>query len=208
MRAARVAAANRDFVRFRDGLSNDGTENARENDLNRARGGKRGNDLKADGILREASVEEATTRPTWAGETPARNLGAEARSSSAVAVDRPDANETTNEKTNEREEDGAFAAWMEGKGARRGHTRTPSAYREGYDAANEKFGLRLNHGVARLCGNLEGDAVLPDHGLSNGGLSGGSMAAMRSAIASASRASAERRETARRHLGSRAGILS
>jgi hypothetical protein len=209
MRAARVAAANRDFVRFRDGLSNDGTENGfRENDLNRARGGKRGNDLKADGILREASVEEATTRPTWAGETPARNLGAEARSSSAVAVDRPDANETTNEKTNEREEDGAFAAWMEGKGARRGHTRTPSAYREGYDAANEKFGLRLNHGVARLCGNLEGDAVLPDHGLSNGGLSGGSMAAMRSAIASASRASAERRETARRHLGSRAGILS
>jgi hypothetical protein len=208
MRAARVAAANRDFVRFRDGLSNDGTENGfRENDLNRARGGKRGNDLKADGILREASVEEATTRPTWAGETPARNLGAEARSSSAVAVDRPDANETTNEKTNEREEDGAFAAWMEGKGARRGHTRTPSAYREGYDAANDAFGLRLNHGVARACRNLEGDAV-EDHGLSNGGLSGGSMAAMRSAIASASRASAERRETARRHLGSRAGILS
>ena len=207
MRAARVAAANRDFVRFRDGLSNDGTENARENDLNRARGGKRGNDLKADGILREASVEEATTRPTWAGETPVLNLGAEARSSSAVAVDRPDANETTNAKTNEREEDGAFAAWMVG-GARRGHTRTPSAYREGYDAANDAFGLRLNHGVARACRNLEGDAVLPDHGLSNGGLSGGSMAAMRSAIASASRASAERRETARRHLGSRAGILS
>lgn len=208
MRAARVAAANRDFVRFRDGLSNDGTENGfRENDLNRARGGKRGNDLKAGGILREASVEEATTRPTWAGETPARNLGAEARSSSAVAVDRSTANETTNGKTNEEKEDGAFAAWMVG-GARRGHTRTPSAYREGYDAANDAFGLRLNHGVARACRNLEGDAVLPDHGLSNGGLSGGSMAAMRSAIASASRASAERRETARRHLGSRAGILS
>ena len=111
-----------------------------------------------------------------------------------------------NEKPNEREEDGAFAAWMV-RGARRGHTRTPSAYREGYDAANDAFGLRVNHGVARACRNLEGDAV-EDRGLSNGGLSGGSMAAMRSAIASASRASAERRETARRHLGSRAGILS
>ena len=94
------------------------------------------------------------------------------------------------------------------RGARRGHTRTPAAFREAYDAANEARGARLNHGVARACRNLEGDAVLPDHGLSNGGLSGGSMAAMRSAIASASRASAERRETARRHLGSRAGILS
>ena len=205
LRAARVAAANRDFVRFRDGLSNDGTENARENDLNRARGGKRGNDLKADGILREASVEEATTRPTWAGETPARNLGA-SRSSSAVVVDRSTATDA-NEKPNEREEDGAFAAWMV-RGARRGHTRTPSAYREEYDAANDAFGLRVNHGVARACRNLEGDAV-EDQGVStNCGLSGGSMAAMRSAIASASRASAERRETARRHLGSRAGILS
>ena len=64
-------------------------------------------------------------------------------------------------KTNEEKEDGAFAAWMVG-GARRGHTRTPSAYREGYDAANDAFGLRLNHGVARACRNLEGDAV-EDH---------------------------------------------
>lgn len=93
------------------------------------------------------------------------------------------------------------------RGARRGHTRTPAAFREAYDAANEARGARLNHGVARACRNLEGDAVFENaQERDRGFASGGSMAAMRSAIASASRASADRRETAARHLGSHVGI--
>ena len=214
-RAARVAAANRDFVRFRDG-GNDAEARARDNDLNRARGGKRGNDVAVPGVRNEGVSEgvragenaaDDSARPTWAGETPARNLGASragARVKPPVAATDSHSELSRNEKENA-EEDGAFAAWMV-RGAPRGHTRTPGAYREAYDAENEARGLRLNHGVARACRNLEGNEAVEERGGNAGFASGGSMAAMRSAIASASRASAERRETAQRHLGSHAGI--
>ena len=214
-RAARVAAANRDFVRFRDG-GNDAEARARDDDLNRARGGERGNDVAVPGVRNEGVSEgvragenaaDDSARPTWAGETPARNLGASragARVKPPVAATDSHSELSRNEKENA-EEDGAFAAWMV-RGAPRGHTRTPGAYREAYDAENEARGLRLNHGVARACRNLEGDEAVEERGGNAGFASGGSMAAMRSAIASASRASAERRETAQRHLGSHAGI--
>ena len=117
----------------------------------------------------------------------------------------PERSTDAEDASKENDSDGAFAAWMV-RGARRGHTRTPAAFREAYDAANEARGARLNHGVARACRNLEGDAVYENAEHDQGFASGGSMAAMRSAIASASRASADRRETARRHLGSHAGI--
>jgi len=219
-RAARVAAANRDFVRFRDG-GDDAEARARELDLNRARGGKRGNDVavrenvapvpkelfhlsptSSRDARRAASASADEARPTWAGETPARNLGA------SRAVERSNAPERSTDAedaSKENDSDGAFAAWMV-RGARRGHTRTPAAFREAYDAANEARGARLNHGVARACRNLEGDAVFENAEHDRGFASGGSMAAMRSAIASASRASADRRETAARHLGSHVGI--
>ena len=194
-------------------------EATRESSTRTARG-KRGNDVavrenvapvpkerpagpaSSRDARRAASASADETRPTWAGETPARNLGA------SRAVERSNAPERSTDAedaSKENDGDGAFAAWMV-RGARRGHTRTPAAFREAYDAANEARGARLNHGVARACRNLEGDAVFENAEHDRGFASGGSMAAMRSAIASASRASADRRESARRHLGSHVGI--
>ena len=213
---ARGAGRRRtDFVRFRDG-GDDAEAHARELDLNRARGGKRGNDVavrenvapvpkerpagpaSSRDARRAASASADEARPTWAGETPARNLGA------SRAVERSNAPERSTDAEDalkENDGDGAFAAWM--VRARRGHTRTPAAFRG--TTRRTKCAAAAEPGVG-ACRNLEGDAVFENAEHDQGFASGGSMAAMRSAIAAASRASADRRESARRHLGSHVGI--
>ena len=155
---ARGAGRRREpgLVRFRDG-GDDAEAHARELDLNR---GGSGNVAVRENVApvpkersrlvprRAARRQRRRTRRGRRGrETPRATWGRRAgrRSTPRTLTARRTRRKKTTATARSR------PGWSV---ARRGHTRTPAAFRG--DAANEARGARLNHGVARACRNLEG----------------------------------------------------
>ena len=229
-RAARIAAEQRAYAAWRDG---------------------RKGDIDAD----DESDTHAASGPTWAGDEPAGNLanpsihcgptplwnaptvnlpgGSEMRRKAAAG--RATRGDLKEDKENELESGGNFAAWLER--GERGYTRTPGDLREVYTAGDNANAERGNNQYARRHVDLLGarsvhpvtsdvapslapsyrtsaaevsataeEARWEEENRSRGsGLS--NMASMRDAIKSASLASTERTTRSRSHLSSHVGVV-
>ena len=185
-RAVRVARANREFVAFRDGSGDE-----IQNDMNR----RRGRDLVWGG-----GWDDDDAKPSWFGETPARNVGVQVPKGHKrlIKVDKENNHDTA---------EGVFSGCMAHGAGGDGYTRAPGGLREACDLANAKHGARVNHGRRPPeRENVEGD--LRNLNVSMEGQDAyhwsWSMDAARTAIKQASHA---RKETYERRLGSHVGIL-